>query len=165
MGCKELWRKGTLHVAIIHKLLLRSTCLDRTRSLIEAERCHVKNGANFLICFLETLWRKLFLHSEWEMPLKSALFPQYIFWKIMSLSAFFFTSSDIYSNSYKSLWMLNIGLQLQELPGKYFSQTSPKGYGMSYIAQTVQEQKQTWGTISYTSAYVIWWEEILFPSP
>ena len=78
---------------------------------------------------------------------------------------FFFTSSDIYSNSYKSLWMLNIGLQLQELPGKYFSQTSPKGYAMSYIAQTVQEQKQTWGTISYTSAYVIWWEEILFPSP
>ena len=55
MGCKELWRKGTLHVAIIHKLLLRSTCLDRTRSLIEAERCHVKNGANFLIWFLETV--------------------------------------------------------------------------------------------------------------
>ena len=52
---RRLWKKGTLSVTIVHKLLLRSTSLDRTRSLIETERGLVKNGANFLIWFLETL--------------------------------------------------------------------------------------------------------------
>ena len=55
---RSLWRKVTLHVAIIHKLLLRSTCLYRIRSLIEAERSLVKNGANFLIWFFGDFVKK-----------------------------------------------------------------------------------------------------------
>lgn len=155
---RSLWRKGTLHVAIIHKLFLRNTFLDRKMFLVEAERSLVKNGVNFLIWFLEILWRKLFLHSEWETPLKSAFFPQYIFWKIMSLSAFFSLHRMFIVTPTKVCKRLRQAFSLrkvfppgqsQRLCNKLPSSDSPRA-------------KANPGA---NSVYVIWCEGILFPSP
>ena len=168
MGCKEFMEKGNSACgdnsqAPPQKHLFRQNKFSFWSG--EESTSMWKKWGKFLNLLLGDFVKKTISPFLLRNASEVSSFPTIYFLENHEFKCFLFTSSGIYSNSYKSLWMPNTGLQLQDLPGKYFSQTSPKGYAMSYLAQTVQEQKQTWGPISYTSVYVIRCEEILFPSP
>ena len=164
---KSLWRKETLHVAIIHTApSWKHWVRQNSKVGIGAERMFWKCSE-----FLNSVLGNLIIPTLWDINASAASFLPTVSVcvcvcvcvKNHEAKCFIFTVLDIYRNSHKSLQMLKVDFKPQELQGNYFFQTSPKWYAMSYLAQSPRAKSSlgdNW--LKFNSYDLIWGNFVRF---